>query len=440
MKQTDLYDKIPRQRQKEIVEHVVKPKPKWTQTWIDKSLGIENPPWWWKTGTWIPGKAIPAFLTGIGESMAGIDAMLSPVDTELKRELELAIANAKNYRKTKGADSWQYQHAKKHADRLLAEWHAGGSEEWRKGKLGIEVLHQQILDELDPPHLRALREQVEQAFDGGRGYMSKEHRGAVRAYNEAKSKPYPTPILDAFKANYSKYKLWTAEGREKFWTTLVNRPDEIVGDASVFAPYLASSKVGWVARTGKWLDRLDPGNVADTVVDTATAINKLKPRLRADTSNIDAATLARVDLVSGKQISQAQIDAWNADPNVFYRITNAGRLDQPRSLQFNQGEGIEEDIRKALIQGHPEFEQFVPELNLQDLLDDSGAFTSYSEAKKRWGDKLVDKEYNYWYNYVKTAESSFKVTPIKPLEIRGEIVTMQYLGVNGSDTFDVIYK
>ena len=109
-------------------------------------------------------------------------------------------------------------------------------------------------------------------------------------------------------------------------------------------------------------------------------------------------------------------------------------------MQFDQGEGIEEDIREALIQGHPAFEKFVPELTLQDLLDDSGAFMSYGDAKKRWGDKLLKKEYNYWYNYVETAESSFKVTPIKPVEIDGEIVRMQYLGVNGSDRFDVIYE
>lgn len=78
-------------------------------------------------------------------------------------------------------------------------------------------------------------------------------------------------------------------------------------------------------------------------------------------------------------------------------------------------------------------------MNLQDLVDDSGAFMTYSEAKKRWGDKLVKKEYDYWYNYVETAESSFNLTPIKPVEIDGEIVRMRYLGVNGSDSFDVIY-
>ena len=413
---------------------------RYPRTWIDAALGIDDPPWWWQGVTWLPGRAVPAFLTGIGEAVEGIDIMLSPVDTELKQNLELAIENAENYRRTRGENSWQYQHAKQHVDRLFAEWHAGGSEEWRKGKLGIEALHQQILDEADPPHLRALREQAKLAFDDGRGYMSKEHRDAVKAYNEAKAKPYPTPIWDAFKANYSKYKLWTAEGREKFWTTLVNRPDEIVGDVSVFAPYLKASKIGGIAKVGKWVDRLDLSNVVDTVVDATKATNKLKPPLRADTSNIDTAALARLDLVSGKQISQAQIDKWDTAPNVFYRITNASRLDQPRSLQFDQGEGIEEDIREALIQGHPAFEKFAPELTLQDLLDVSGTFMSYSEAKKRWGDKLVKKEYDYWYNYVEAAESSFKVTPIKPVEIDGEIVEMQYLGVNGSDRFDVIYE
>ena len=415
---------------------------RYPRTWIDAALGIEDPPWWWQGVTWLPGRAVPAFLTGIGAGLEGIDIMLSPVDTELKKNLELAIENAEKYRKTRGENSWQYQHAKQRVDRLLAEWHAGGSEEWQKGKLSIEALHQQILDEADPPLLRALRKQAEEAFDDGRGYMSKEHRDAVKAYNEAKAKPYPTPVWDAFKANYSKYKLWTAEGRERFWTTLVNRPDEIVGDVSVFAPYLKASKIGAVAKTGKWVDRLDPGNVVDTVVDATKATNKLKPPLRADTSNIDTATLARLDLVSGKQISQAQIDAWNADPNVFYRITNASRLDQPHSLQFDQGEGIAEEIHDKFLKEHPKLEEVVPELNLQvqDLLDDSGAFMSYSDAKKRWGDQLVEKEYDYWYNYVEFVESSYNLTPIKPVEVKSQIAELRYLGVNGSDRFDVIYK
>ena len=250
---------------------------RYPRTWIDAALGIEDPPWWWQGVTWLPGRAVPAFLTGIGEGIEGIDIMLSPVDTALKQNLELAIENAEKYRRTRGEDSWQYQHAKQRVDYLLAEWHAGGSGEWRKGKLGIEALHQQILDEADPPHLRALRKQAERAFDDGRGYMSKEHRDAVKAYNEAKAKPYP------------------------------------------------------------------------------------------------------------------------------------------------------------------KFEKVRLKLNLQDLVDDSGAFMTYSEAKKRWGDKLVKKEYDYWYNYVETAESSFNLTPIKPVEIDGEIVRMRYLGVNGSDSFDVIY-
>ncbi len=83
----------------------------------------------------------------------------------------------------------------------------------------------------------------------------------------------------------------------------MNRPDEIVGDASIVAPYLKASKIGAVAKTGKRVDRLDPGNVVDTVVDATKATNKLEPPLRADTSNINTATLARLDLVSGKQIS-----------------------------------------------------------------------------------------------------------------------------------------
>ena len=83
----------------------------------------------------------------------------------------------------------------------------------------------------------------------------------------------------------------------------------------------------------------------------------------------------------------------------------------------------------------------MPELNLQvqDLLDDSGAFMPYSEAEKRWGEKLAKKEYDYWYNYVEFAESSYNLTPTKPVEVAGQVAEMRYLGVNGSDRFDQIY-
>lgn len=410
---------------------------RYPRTWIDAALGIDDPPWWWQGVTWLPGRAIPAFLTGGQEGLEGIDLMFNMEETELSKALDTARTNARIFKQKYGKDSWQYQHAKKRVDGLYSQWLAEDPK-----RLGIEALHQQILDEADPPPLRALREQAKRAFDDGRGYMSKEHRDAVKAYNEAKAKPYPTPIWDAFKANYSKYKLWTAEGREKFWTTLVNRPDEIVGDASIVAPYLKASKIGAVAKTGKWVDRLDPGNVVDTVVDATKATNKLKPPLRADTSNIDTAMLARLDLGSGKQISQAQIDKWDTNPNVFYRITNTSRLDQPHSLQFDQGEGIAEEIHDKFLTEHPKLEEVVPGLNLQvqDLLDDSGTFMSYSDAKKRWGDKLVEKEYDYWYNYVEFVESSYSLTPIKPVEVKGQIAELKYLGVNGSDRFDVIYK
>ncbi len=111
-------------------------------------------------------------------------------------------------------------------------------------------------------------------------------------------------------------------------------------------------------------------------------------------------------------------------------------------MQFDQGEGIAEEIHDKFLAEPPKLAELVPELNLQvqDLLDDSGTFMSYSEAKKRWGDKLVKTEYDYWYNYVEFVESSYNLTPIKPVEVKGEIAELRYLGVNGSDRFDVIYE
>ncbi len=74
---------------------------RYPRTWIDAALGIEDPPWWWQGVTWLPGRAAPAFLTGIGEGIEGIDIMLSPVDTALKQNLELAIENAEKYRRVR---------------------------------------------------------------------------------------------------------------------------------------------------------------------------------------------------------------------------------------------------------------------------------------------------------------------------------------------------
>ncbi len=170
-------------------------------TWIDAELGIDDPPWWWQGVTWLPGRAVPAFLTGGQEVLEGIDLMFNMEETELLKALDTARTNARIFKQKYGKDSWQYQHVKKRVDELYSQWLSEDPK-----RLGIEALHQQILDEADPLYLRALRDRAEKAFDDGRGYMSKEHRDAVKAYNEAKAKPHPTPIWDAFKANYSKYK------------------------------------------------------------------------------------------------------------------------------------------------------------------------------------------------------------------------------------------
>ena len=62
-----------------------------------------------------------------------------------------------------------------------------------------------------------------------------------------------------------------------------------------------------------------------------------------------------------------------------------------------------------------------------------------ARLKSGWGEKLAKKEYDYWYNYVEFAESSYNLTPTKPVEVAGQVAEMRYLGVNGSDRFDQIY-
>ena len=515
---------------------------RYPRTWIDAALGIDDPPWWWQGVTWLPGRAVPAFLTGGREVLEGIDLMFNMEETELLKALDTARTNARIFKQKYGKDSWQYQHVKKRVDELYSQWLAEDQK-----RLGIEVLHQQILDEADPPPLRALRKQAEEAFDDGRGYMSKEHRDAVKAYNEAKAKLYPTPVWDAFKANYSKYKLWTAEGREKFWTTLVNRPDEIVGDVSVFAPYLKASKIGAVAKTGKWVDRLDPGNVLGVVEEVVQETNKLKPLLRSTTPfasvmkerfseglgrtqlerwdadpnvyfiitshdsvdikvgsshyvtknldksidifldessrakypslwvfrgkptganeftrrfpeyervqideiiekhDFDTADFARRDLVSGVEIDKAQFDEWDADENIFYRITNESRLDQKVSHALAESD----DIHKTVLRRMPsDFSGFAPTMIYSDFLsDDTGRFMSYNEAMTRWrvdGRDLDDltKDYKYWDAYRAIAED-LDVIPVDVPRIPGSRFApakFQYKGVNGSGTLDEIEK
>ena len=344
----------------------------------------------------------------------------------------------------------------------------GSASTYPVNKFGIQILIENLIEEHQwPKELKDAEQFMYQMlreygpysteFDMARRMFKWDHAEWVRET--------PRPTRDAiFHEMFAKY-----TSVDEFLNTLDNRPDEIVSD-------LAGLKFLKGTKIGKILDKANPENVLETVLEARAVIKQLAgkspdiervnnllseiegdlrntdplpPRLRRPQGEFDPAT----DLVSGRIIDDAQFEAWDADDNIYYRITNESRLGQETSFAVAESEGIHRII-EDMLQDFQNFEGFEPSFVASDFLDDDGYFMSYNKAKQKLGASLNPDEYEYWSRYEEIAWERFGLEIVPqddtlmeslPLQLRRDSrfqnpPRFRYGGVNGVLTRDEIIE
>lgn len=168
--------------------------------------------------------------------------------------------------------------------------------------------------------------------------------------------------------------------------------------------------------------------------------------------NFNAYDVPRKNVVTGKPTDRAQFENWDADPNVFYRITNTERLDQRESYEIGAAGMMDRVIKKELRnhwktsrmsgwQTGRTGEDYIPQRDYAEYLDENGELMSLKEIRKKFGSKGTTKEYWYWSEYERLADELFnmKISPppkdyfFRRPDDRKRLV---YSGVNAVETLD----
>ena len=204
----------------------------------------------------------------------------------------------------------------------------------------------------------------------------------------------------------------------------------------------------------------------------------------ASSDTIRMGDLPKVDLASGKVLSREQIEAWDADPHVYFRITNEERLGSLHSRALGEGpkvhrrilhrmfpvefeeylenhglletfERLPDEMREMFVLAHWDdfYEEYqglgvLPAREFRDFVDVDGNFISRDAAVKQYGQDLNEPEiealergWEIWNEYKDIAEAQYGMIPAPIYEgsnPRFERARMQYKGVNAIEDWEGI--
>ncbi len=131
---------------------------------------------------------------------------------------------------------------------------------------------------------------------------------------------------------------------------------------------------------------------------------------RLESVIVDTMEIPRINLIDGKQVKPGNFKEWDADADVYYRITNSERLNQPYSHEFGVANEMEDEIIAAMIdRKRGRSANYEPKRSYADYVNDDGEMMSLTEIKAKYGAKGTTKEYWYWKDYSELAEELFNV-------------------------------
>ena len=303
---------------------------KYDLSWIDKTLGYESHdemPWFYKAATWLPGRAIPAVGKGIGEFAGDMWSMLNTVDAEHIYGTDPVTGKPK---KTFGADLAGRQ--------LFGMLKSDFGAFWDKDQ-------QQILADYQTA-LRAFGPEAEVTRIASQRLAERNKEWSENSFSMAMIKDFN-----------QKYGGWSA-----FSDTLYDRPDKILVDladvgaikltplAGILRKATKGNALSVIDEAREWIKYSDEFDKADEVNNLLGHMErniKLTPDLLADAKPMQ-------DRVTGNTLTIEQIDAWNDDPEIFYRVTEPNRMHQQysvvvaeeRRVEFALSELIDERVKE----------------------------------------------------------------------------------------------
>ena len=234
-------------------------------------------------------------------------------------------------------------------------------------------------------------------------------------------KPRPTPVIDQI---YEMYKERYGS-REAFYQTLATDPAGFISDL----PLPGIGQAGKIALPAKIVAKIGG-------FKTAAELAVIGGVIKGSTKIADFATTAgkKLRILKPGEIPIGQLRKWDADENVFYRITTADRLDQQDSFALAEAAQIERQVFNKVRENFDK-----PVLNLEQAISDKGGILSVEEMKSLYGRRLdnVELEHQFWKAYEAELDAiNVKLVPASAEHISQHFSVpsnFKYKGLNASE-------